>query len=216
MPGPALLRVYPYRAQELLLASPWITESAARLISRELALLGPVSLQILARMDEGDFLQRDLTRCRIPRGTYPGNVRVLLRGCRCCMGRCLSPIRERVIIGSANLTDGGMYRNHEISLSSNLATCEAWRREFFRLWSVGFPVPDQYSGICLSVPLSRPCPDVTRRAPLRQGLTRDRELTRCQGYVTTFRYVSPAGARAARRLDRRDASITASRSGCPF
>ena len=65
--------------QELLIASPWITEGAAKLLSRELGSVGSVSLQILARMDEADFLSGSSHLLAFQTHTYPPHVQVRFR-----------------------------------------------------------------------------------------------------------------------------------------
>jgi len=101
---------------ELLVMSPWITTAAARLISQGLAGTGPVKLQIIARLDESDFVTGashvDAFRPQI----YPPNARPDFRALPMLHGKMLLSDRKRVIIGSANMTDGGLYRNHEVCL----------------------------------------------------------------------------------------------------
>jgi hypothetical protein len=124
-------------------ASPWITEAAAKVISHELASVGPVSVQILARMDEADFLCGSSHIVAFRRNTYPGHVRVVFRALPMLHGKMLVADRERVILGSATLTEGGLYRNHEISLQVDSRELgEACAQEFFRLWSIASPIPD--------------------------------------------------------------------------
>src|SRR5205085_8555300 len=65
--------------QELLVASPWITEGVGRLIAGDLASLGPLTVQILARMDEADFLNGSSHIVSFRKGTYPGQHRVIFR-----------------------------------------------------------------------------------------------------------------------------------------
>jgi hypothetical protein len=185
--------------RELLVASPWITAAAARLISHQLSSIGPVTLQILARMDACDFLSGSSHILAFRENTYPGHVRVVFRALPMLHGKMLVADRQRVIVGSANLTEGGLYRNHEISLqgdSNDLG--EACAQEFFRLWSAALPVPDGYldrleSALTDALPV--PEDGIAPQATVDQ-----RKSRKTGGQAVGFRYVRPPGASAARTL----------------
>ncbi len=181
------------------MASPWITEAAAKLISHELASVGPVSVQILARMDEADFLNGSSHIVAFRRDTYPGHVRVVFRALPMLHGKMLVADRERIILGSANLTEGGLYRNHEISLHVDSRELgEGCAQEFFRLWSVAYPVADDYLAT-LEGALEDALPASDEEDPTALTARKLGRTNRAK-HLTRFRYVSPAGASSARGL----------------
>jgi hypothetical protein len=186
--------------QELLIASPWITGAAARLISHELASVGPVTLQILARMDESDFISGSSHILAFRERTYPGHVRVVFRALPMLHAKMLVADRQRVIVGSANLTEGGLYRNHEMSLQVDSPQLgEACAREYFRLWSVAFPVPDEYLDMLESaIDEALPLPEEDEIPTQSKGSKppRNKPIKHPAG----FRYVTPPGASVARSL----------------
>ncbi len=180
--------------RELLIASPWITAAAASLIARELRTAGPVTLQILARMDERDFMCGSSHVLAFREATYGANIRVSLRALPMLHAKMLVADREAVIVGSANLTEGGLFRNHEISIKVTspdiAATCA---EEFFRLWSMGSQVPDGYlDSIESAIQDAMPPPDVSEESenPPPQRKAR-RNCPR-------FKYIAPPRASLAR------------------
>lgn len=182
--------------QELLIASPWITGGVARLISQELASIGPVLVQVLARMDEPDFLCAASDLIAFQEHTYPANARVVFRALPLLHGKMLVSDRERVIVGSANLTDGGLYRNHEISiLTESRDIGEACAQAFFELWAAGAEPPADYLTM-IERRLQDAMPSVDEGDP--EG---PRQAARRPGRARTtasFRYIAPKGARAAK------------------
>ena len=185
--------------RELLIASPWMTASAARLVAHHLSSVGPVTLHILARMDEADFRCGTSHLVAFREDTYPGNVRVVFRALPLLHGKMLVVDRRRVILGSANMTDGGLYRNHEISVQGDSGQLgEACAQEFFRLWAVAFPVPDRYLDdieTALSDTLPPSDDGTTPEANPRQPQNR-----RSFSCPNGFRYASPPNATASRAL----------------
>jgi hypothetical protein len=184
---------------ELLIASPWITEPAAKLISHQLAAIGPVSVHILARLEEADFFSGSSHIASFRTDTYPSHDSLAFRALPMLHGKMLVSDRERVILGSANLTEGGLYRNHEISLlldSHEIA--EACAAEFFRLWSVACEIPDNYLiNIAAKLDEALPSSDEEDQRPIRPQKPRRKQGTASS---SRFRYVNPVGGRSARSL----------------
>lgn len=185
--------------QELLLASPWITEGVAKYIAAELASLRPITVQILARMDEADFLNGSSHIASFRKETYPSHHRVIFRALPMLHGKMLVADRQRVIIGSANLTDGGLYRNHELSLTVDSSDVgSACAQEFFRLWSIASNVPGDYldtleQALADALPSSGEV-DAAPRSPRKP-----RQISPAK-YRLRSKYVSPSGASSARSL----------------
>ena len=68
---------------------------------------------------------------------YPSSTNVEIRALPMLHGKMLVADRKRVIIGSANLTEGGLHRNHEVCLlldSDKIG--EECAAVFFRFWEM--------------------------------------------------------------------------------
>ncbi|MEN6604663.1 MAG: phospholipase D family protein [Bryobacteraceae bacterium] len=185
--------------QELLVASPWITEGVARFIAGSLAPLPPCTVQIMARLDEADFLNGSSHVASFRKETYPQHHRVIFRALPMLHAKMLVGDRRRVILGSANLTDGGLYRNHELSLQVD--SCEVGdvcAQEFFRLWAHACDVPTDYlETMERTLAEALPAPDEEITAP--KSIRRSQGVARFKKRVR-FGYQSPTGASAARRV----------------
>ena len=183
---------------ELLVMSPWITTAAARLISHGLAGAGPVKLQIIARLDESDFLTGashvDAFRPEI----YPPNARPEFRALPMLHGKMLLSDRKRVIIGSANMTDGGLYRNHEVCLLLDSPQIgQDCADAFFKFWHMASPLPTDYLSNIESI-LEEALPNTDEEVaepPASSGSPRLRTRRR----TPRFKYLSPSQATKARR-----------------
>ena len=131
--------------QELLLMSPWFTTAAATLISHNLQDANPVKLQILARLHEEDFTSGTSHVEAFKPSMYPSGTNVEIRALPMLHGKILVADRRRVIIGSANMTEGGLHRNHEVCIlldSDKIAQeCAA---VFFRFWEMATKLPEDY------------------------------------------------------------------------
>lgn len=185
--------------QELLVASPWITEGVARFIAGELASLGPVTVQILARMVEADFLSGSSHIVSFRKETYPGHHRVIFRALPMLHGKMLVADRQSVILGSANLTDGGLYRNHEFSLHvDSREVGQACAQEFFRLWSIASEVSADYLDT-LERALEDALPTSAEEDAAPRPSRKSRQISPPKDRLG-IRYVSPPGASSARRL----------------
>jgi len=183
---------------ELLVMSPWITTAAARLISQGLAGTGPVKLQIIARLDESDFVTGashvDAFRPQI----YPPNARPDFRALPMLHGKMLLSDRKRVIIGSANMTDGGLYRNHEVCLlldSSEIG--QDCADAFFKFWHMASPLPTDYLSSIESI-LEEARPNTDEEVAQAQVSSRSLRL-RTIRRTPRFKYVSPSQTTKARR-----------------
>src|SRR5262245_28303690 len=184
--------------QELLIASPWITRGAAKLLSEEISSIGPASVQILARMDEIDFLNGTSHVLAFQRNTYPAHIQVAFLALPLLHGKMLVADRERVIVGSANLTDGGLYVNHEISLLiESRETGEACAQAFFRLWSAASELPDEYLATIESV-LQAAMPEHAEEGDAIPQTRRTRRNNRARP-TASFKYTLPSGSSSARR-----------------
>lgn len=183
---------------ELLVMSPWITTAAARLISNGLAAVGPVKLRVLARVDESDFLSGASHLEAFKRETYPSTAQVEFRALPMLHGKMLLADRKRVVIGSANMTDGGLYRNHEICLLfDSPGIGEECAEAFFKYWDMATPLPVDYLvNIEAVLDESRPdSEDEESRGTAPGGVLTPRPGRRTQA----FKYVSPQHAAEARR-----------------
>jgi PLD-like domain/HEAT repeats len=183
---------------ELLLMSPWITTAAASLISHSLAEVGPVKLQILARLDEADFMSGASHIAAFKPATYPASTHIEIRALPMLHGKMLIADRQRVIIGSANMTEGGLHRNHEVCLLlDSLQIGQECAEVFFRFWAMASPLPDDY--------LSRLEETIEETLPKSDdehdlGSERSSPPPRRRRRLTaTFKYVRPTGATSARR-----------------
>lgn len=182
--------------QELLIASPWITEGVAKFISDALSSLQPITLQILARMDAYDFMKGTSHINSFRKNTYPGQHNVIFRALPMLHGKMLVSDRQRVILGSANLTDGGLYRNHELSLHfDSKALGDACAHEFFRLWSIASEVSNDYLD-AIEHALEDALPDATEEtepsSKVKKPILTERFLR--------VQYVRPPKAVSAQRL----------------
>lgn len=184
--------------RELLLMSPWITGPAARLISRSVPRDHPLTLQILARLDMSDFLSGSSHVTAFQRTTYPELATVAVRALPMLHAKVFISDRQRVILGSANLTDGGLYRNHEMSLlidSPDLG--EELAQAYFRLWSLATPIEESYlQGVEDEIEASMP--DTDDEAPVRRAQAS--LWSRASGIkVHPFKYTKPSGAKNSQR-----------------
>ena len=129
---------------ELLVASPWITTVAAKIISLSLDSAKPIALQIIARLDESDFLSGASHIEAFRPETYPRFANVRIRGLPLLHAKMVIADRRTVLVGSANMTEGGLSRNHEISvLIDSEAIGKLYVEAFFRLWQIASdPEPD--------------------------------------------------------------------------
>ena len=178
---------------ELLLMSPWITTRVANLISYNLGESSPVKLQILSRLDEVDFLRGTSHVDAFKSTLYPASTNLEIRALRMLHGKMLISDRKRVLIGSANLTEGGLHKNHEVSLlvESTELGCEC-TKVFFRYWDLATPLPSDYldrmeSNLATALPDSDEGPEKTQVKRTPSFLDPKHRPVR-------FRYKRPDGA----------------------
>ena len=182
-------------SSELLVMSPWITNTAARLISRSLEQVGPVKVQILSRLDQSDFLSGSSHIEAFKNDNYPSTAHVEFRALPMLHAKMLVADRKRIIIGSANMTESGLMRNHEISIYlESETTGEQCADVFFKFWSMASAIPDDYMKQVEEL-IEQMLPDskgqyntVLKPNPLRQK----KRLAR-------FKYIRPDGVEEAQR-----------------
>ncbi|HPO12907.1 MAG TPA: phospholipase D-like domain-containing protein [Candidatus Hydrogenedentes bacterium] len=181
---------------ELLLMSPWITENVARLIGHDLSLSGPLSFQVLARCDESDFLSGASHIACFRATTYPSGIKLAVRALPMLHAKMLVSDRQRVIIGSANMTDGGIYRNHEICVMFESKQIGAdCTKVFFESWEIASPLPANYlDQIEESMVALLPMGEQEESEPRRN---RSQGSRKRNSRAFTFRYSRPIGAKAA-------------------
>lgn len=182
---------------ELLLMSPWITTAAATLISHNLNKANPLKLQILARLHEEDFTSGTSHIEAFKPSMYPSSTNVEVRALPMLHGKMLVADRRRVIIGSANMTEGGLHRNHEVSLfldSDKIG--EECAGVFFRFWEKAIQLPEDYlSRLEEIVEETLPGDDSEENQSNRRMSLLRRRTTK----LTRFGYVRPEGGQDARR-----------------
>ena len=182
--------------EELLLMSPWITSTVANLISYNLVEAGPVKLQILSRLDEVDFLRGSSHVNAFKATLYPASTYLEIRALPMLHGKMLISDRNRVLIGSANLTEGGLHRNHEVSLlveSPELGSECA--KVFFKYWDIATPLPTDYLNQVESA-LSELLPD-SDEGSSRTTSKRKPSFSEPKQRSTRFKYKRPDGAAVA-------------------
>ena len=128
---------------------------------------------------------------------YPSSTNVEIRALPMLHGKMLVADRKRVIIGSANLTEGGLHRNHEVCLlldSDKIG--EECAAVFFRFWEMATQLPEDYlSRLEEVVEETLPGSDIEESQGNR-GMSLLRRRTR---KFKGFRYVTPEGGINARR-----------------
>ena len=178
---------------ELLLMSPWITTSVANLISYNLGESGPVKLQILSRLDKVDFLRGSSHVNAFKATLYPASTHLEIRALPMLHGKMLISDRKHVLIGSANLTEGGLHKNHEVSLlveSSELG-CEC-AKVFFRYWNLATPLPIDYLDRMETI-LAKALPK-SDEEPEKTSVKRTPSFSNSKHRTVRFRYKRPDGA----------------------
>ena len=183
--------------QELLLMSPWITTAAATLISHNLKEANPVKLQILARLHEEDFISGTSHVEAFKPSMYPSSTKLEIRALPMLHGKMLVADRRRVIIGSANMTEGGLHRNHEVCLQLDSDKIgEECAAIFFRFWDMATQLPEEYlTRLEEVVEETLPGNDNEESQDNRRVSLLRRRTTK----LTRFRYVKPEGGIDARR-----------------
>jgi hypothetical protein len=182
---------------ELLIMSPWITTAAARLISYGLSSVGPVAVRILARLDESDFLSGASHLAAFDPGTYPSAAQPEFRALPLLHGKMLLGDRERIVIGSANLTDGGLYRNHEMCLALHSTEIGAeCAQAFERYWRIASPLPPDYLAN-LEATMAQASPQTDEENSGQPASTRGTRPTR-ERRLALFKYTKPSHAAKAR------------------
>ena len=187
---------------ELLVLSPWVKLGAARLIAE--ALSGPhhITVKIIARLDEDDFLSGTSDLDSFRQKTYPANAHLEVRAIKLLHAKMLISDRREVIIGSANLTDGGLYRNHEAVVRINSpAFAEDCAIFHFDLWDKATAVDDEFlkqidDQIDSSLPaVAEEEEEETLSAAVRSAGPKRSYRTG----ISRVRYVQTAGYRTARQ-----------------
>jgi hypothetical protein len=181
---------------ELLVASPWITTVAARIVSVSLEASNPIALQIIARLDEADFLSGASHLDAFRPETYPRFANVRFRALPLLHAKMLIADRRKVLIGSANMTEGGLSRNHEISvLIDSEAVGKMCADAFFRLWEIATdPEPEFIRNIENLIQDSLPVGEESPIKDLQQRKSAKAPLRKMH-----YKYVKPRGAISAVR-----------------
>lgn len=182
-------------SNELLVMSPWITTVAAKLIANNLAHSGPVRLQLLARLDVADFLSGSSHIAAFLGETYPSGTDLRLRALPMLHAKMVIGDRSRVIVGSANMTESGLCRNHEVCLLLNSTeVAKECADVFFRFWEFGSDVPIDYlKQMEQQLRELQPRSDDESDDPPRPRMPRRRKTG------SSFKYVRPSGAGSALR-----------------
>lgn len=197
---------------EFLIASPWITSPVAQLVADALPPEGRLSIRIISRLDLSDFVSGASDLDAFAPETFMGKGSLAIRGLRNLHAKLYVADRREVIIGSGNLTEGGIRLNHELLVRiADPVFVDYARAAFERLWHIAAPTDSSYfSWIAselehLALPAERPeMPKRDAGQPVRQFR---------QAPPLTIPYVQVAGAAAARAmLVERSRTIRAARS----
>ncbi len=185
--------------EELLLMSPWITTTVANLISHNITKDYEIRLQILSRLDEVDFLRGSSHINAFKTSMYPSNTLLEIRALPMLHGKMLISDRKRLIVGSANMTEGGLHKNHEVSLLIDSPVLSNECVEvFYKYWNMATILPNDYldqmeSTVTSALPKSE---DVTEQSLLRKDDTFSAPTRK----TTRFKYVRPQGASVAHQV----------------
>jgi len=72
---------------------------------------GVIQILVGMGMDEADFANGSSDVVAFQRSTYPAHLQVAIRALPSLHGKMLVGDRQRIILGSANLTNGGLFEN---------------------------------------------------------------------------------------------------------
>lgn len=191
-----VLQTFGVRTREkLLIASPWVKLTAARLLFSSLPSDPGPEIYLIARLELDDFLSgaTDL-ELFYPVGDHPiGNVNV--RALRNLHAKFLVSDDSQLILGSANLTEGGLCRNQEaLIMSRDSILVKAAQSLFWDWWNDAAEVNSSYFSWVHEELLSLTPPEVEEGIHVRHVETKKSHVSSGRQPLS-IPWITPSGAK---------------------
>src|ERR1017187_1909239 len=128
----------------LLIATPWIKYSAAQLLLQSLPSSRNINVRLIARFEVDDFLSGS-SDLQLFYPTFPSRIDFRVRAMRNLHAKIFISDDRSIILGSANLTEGGLYRNQEAMIQSHDTVVVAEACNLFeQWWGASAELPQNY------------------------------------------------------------------------